>query len=61
MASGASAAVRDVRAGGMLEQWVGARETFELLSNGLPSLVAEYAGDMNSIAPMRDIDLDIRD
>jgi hypothetical protein len=61
MASGASAAMHELGTAGMLQQWMSARETLELLSNGLPTLVAEYAGDMNSIAPMRDVDVDKRD
>ena len=57
MASAGSAAMRDVP--GVLEQWAHARETFEFLSSGLPTLVAEYAGDMSSIVPLREIDLDV--
>jgi len=61
MASGASTTMRDLRAAGMLEQCAGASETFELLASGLPSLMAEHAGDMNSIAATRDIDLGVGD
>jgi hypothetical protein len=50
-----TAAMRDPR-GGVVGRWVGAGETFKLLSHGLPGLVAEYAGDMSEMAAIGDSD-----